>query len=97
MKPSAKSFVINVGDLLARWTNDRWQSTLHRVINPPRNLTGSTQRISMVAFAGPNEQMEVACLPTCQDADHPPQYEPVLAGEYIRAKIAASMELTTAN
>lgn len=88
------SFVINVGDLMSRWTNGRWQSTLHRVSNPPRELTGSTQRLSLVAFTGPNEKMEVACLPTCCDAEHPAQYEPVLAGDYIRAKIAASMELT---
>lgn len=92
-----ESFVINVGDLMSRWTNDRWHSTLHRVSNPSRELTGSTQRLSLVAFAGPNEKKEVVCLPTCCDADHPARYEPVIAGEYIRDKIAASMELTPAN
>ncbi|WP_454631717.1 isopenicillin N synthase family dioxygenase [Bradyrhizobium cenepequi] len=94
--PIPESFVINVGDLMSRWTNGRWQSTLHRVINPPRNLTGSTQRLSMVAFVGPNEKAEIACLPTCSDAAHPPQYEPVVAGDYIKSKIAASMDLTLA-
>ena len=88
------SFVINVGDLLSRWTNDRWRSTLHRVSNPNRSLTGSTARLSMVAFTGPNEASEVACLPTCSDADHPPRYQPVKAGEYVFAKLRASMELT---
>lgn len=91
-----ESFVINVGDLLARWTNNRWRSTLHRVSNPPRELTGSTRRLSMVAFTGPNEDTEIACLPSCQSADNPAQYQPVKCGDYILSKIRASMELTEA-
>jgi isopenicillin N synthase-like dioxygenase len=90
------SFVINVGDLMSRWTNGRWRSTLHRVVNPPRHLTGSTQRLSMVLFTTPNEATEIACLPTCSDSAHPPQFEPVRAGEYVQAKIAKSMELGAA-
>ncbi|WP_183855434.1 isopenicillin N synthase family dioxygenase [Prosthecomicrobium pneumaticum] len=89
------SFVINVGDLMARWTNNRWRSTLHRVSNPDRGLTGSTRRLSLVAFTGPNEHAEVACLPSCADAEHPALFEPVKAGDYIRAKLDASMQLST--
>lgn len=91
VKPLPNSFVINVGDLIARWTNDRWRSTLHRVINPPRNLSGSTRRLSLVYFTGPRADAWIECLPTCQSESNPPRYEAVRAGEYIRHKIEASV------
>jgi len=92
--PHPDSFVINVGDLMSRWTNGRWRSTLHRVVNPSRALTGSTQRLSMVAFTGPNGATEVACLPSCTDEGNPPRYEPVNAQAYVQAKLAASHDLS---
>ncbi|MFQ3613143.1 MAG: 2OG-Fe(II) oxygenase family protein [Cyanobacteriota bacterium] len=91
VKPLPNSFVINVGDLIARWTNDRWRSTLHRVINPPRTLSGSTRRLSLVYFTGPRSDAWIECLPTCQSDINPPRYEAVRAGEYIRSKIEASV------
>ena len=93
---TGKSFVINVGDLMARWTNDRWKSTLHRVINPSRALTGSTQRLSMVAFTGPRDDTTVDCLPSCWSDSQPKKYTPVSAGDYVRQKLLASMNLTPA-
>jgi isopenicillin N synthase-like dioxygenase len=94
--PSPDGFVINVGDLMSRWTNGRWRSTLHRVVNPGRELTGSTQRLSMVTFFSPNEESEIACLPSCVTSARPAQWPAVKAGEYVRAKIAKSMDLPAA-
>ena len=89
--PVPGALVINAGDLLARWTNDRWKSNVHRVINPPRGLTGSTRRLSIVLFIGPNPDALIECLPTCQGPARPPKYDPVLAHDHLMAKIRASM------
>jgi isopenicillin N synthase-like dioxygenase/methylphosphotriester-DNA--protein-cysteine methyltransferase len=79
--------VLNVGDLMAGWTNDRWRSGLHRVLNPPRDARGSTRRLSLVYFVNPNYDALVECLPSCQDADHPALYPPVKAGEHRLQKV----------
>jgi isopenicillin N synthase-like dioxygenase len=94
--PVPGSFVINVGDLMARWTNDRWCSTLHRVVNPPRDATGSTRRLSLVLFTGPNDDAVVSCLPTCTDERRPARYPPVRAADYIQEKLSTSMPKTLA-
>jgi isopenicillin N synthase-like dioxygenase len=75
------SFVINVGDMMMRWTNDRWTSTVHRVVNPP---VGEAQadRLSIVFFNQPNYDAVVACIETCQSADNPPRHPPVTSGEH---------------
>ncbi len=81
-------FVINVGDLMAMWTNDRWVSTLHRVGNPPRDVAAEkSRRLSHVFFHQPNYDAEVVCLPTCQDAGRPPKYPPTTSGDHLFSKI----------
>lgn len=91
VRPVADAYVINIGDLMARWTNDRWRSTLHRVVNPPRDARGPTRRLSLVLFTGPNKDAIIEGLPTCVDADHPAKYPPVRAIDYIQEKLDASM------
>ncbi len=96
VRPVPGSFVINIGDLMARWTNDRWRSTLHRVVNPPRDSQGYTRRLSLVMFTGPNDDAMISCLPTCVDERHPAKYPPVRASDYIKEKLNASMPETLA-
>jgi len=71
-------FVINIGDLLMRWTNDRWQSTMHRVANPPLVDAFNTPRLSIAFFNHPNYDVLIECLATNEIARHPP----VLSGDY---------------
>ncbi|MBX6387994.1 MAG: isopenicillin N synthase family oxygenase [Frankia sp.] len=80
------SYVVNIGDLMALWTNDRWVSTMHRVLVPPPEAR-SVARISMPFFHQPNWNALIECLPTCQGADNPPRHAPVLSGEYLEYKV----------
>ena len=91
VRPMPEAFVINIGDLMARWTNDRWKSTLHRVSNPPRNVVGTTRRISMAYFVGVNADAMIECLGTCKSVDQEAKYAPVRAADYIAEKLDRSM------
>ena len=78
----ADAFVINIGDLMMRWTNDRFVSNPHRVAVPPDDAGEAADRLSVVFFHHPNYDAEIACIPTCTDADNPPKYPPVFSGPY---------------
>jgi isopenicillin N synthase-like dioxygenase len=77
--PKAGTFVVNVGSLLARWTNDLYTSTLHRALH-----VGNSPRISGAFFIYPDDRAVVRCLDTCQGPDNPPRYEPVVTEDYVR-------------
>ena len=78
--------VVNVGDMLQRLTNNRLRSTTHRVVNPPRELWG-TSRFSIPFFLHPKATMSLACLENCVDYDHPKAYEDATAGEYLDERL----------
>jgi isopenicillin N synthase-like dioxygenase len=80
------SFVVNQGDLMARWTNNRWRSALHRVANPPKEANGGSRRLSIIFFHHPNHDTTVSCLPTCVGSGAPPTYEPITVSDYYMMK-----------
>lgn len=93
--PNEGALVINIGDLMARWTNDRWTSTLHRVVNPDAaagsTATASQRRQSMPFFHNANYSAIVEALPTCVPAGEQPRYEPVMAGPHLAGKTTRSV------
>ena len=86
---SAKTgqLVVNLGDMMQRWTNDRWKSTVHRVVNPPIKLRGKSRRQSIGYFLHPNYDANITCLETCTDLANPPKYPPIMAGAHMREKM----------
>jgi isopenicillin N synthase-like dioxygenase len=84
---SRGTFVCNIGDMLEHWTNDRWTSTLHRVLPPPASAAGSVRRRSVARFLDCPPDLVVSCIPTCAGADNPARYEPVEAGAWLREKV----------
>lgn len=81
------TFVVNIGDMMAQWTNDKWVSTVHRVVNPMLDSGLAGRRLSLVFFHQPNPDAVIDCIPTCITQDSPKKYDSVIAGEYISAKI----------
>lgn len=72
------TFLITVGDMLARWTNDVYTPTPHRVIH-----VAEQERYSLPFFFGPDFNTTITCLETCQSSERPAHYKPVVAGDYL--------------
>jgi isopenicillin N synthase-like dioxygenase len=88
------SFVVNIGDLMAQWTNDRFVSTLHRVANPPREA--NTRRLSIAFFHQPNFDALIDCIPGCAGPGRPTRYAPITSGEHRLMKVARANRAATA-
>jgi isopenicillin N synthase-like dioxygenase len=78
--------VVNVGDMLQRLTNNVLKSTTHRVVNPPKE-SWHVPRLSIPFFLHPRSTMDLSCLEHCITKDHPKQYEPITAGEYLSERL----------
>lgn len=77
--------MINVGDMLSRLTNNKLRSTIHRVVNPQKELWSSS-RYSIPFFMHPISQMPLNCLEHCTN-DHPKQFEDITAGEFLHERL----------
>ena len=74
--PVENAFIVNIGDSMKMWTNHRFASTLHRVVNHY-----GRERYSVGVFANPNYETVIAPLPTCVDAETPPRFDQMIAGD----------------
>jgi isopenicillin N synthase-like dioxygenase len=83
----ADSFVVNVGDLMQRWTNDEYLATMHRVTNRTDRA-----RYSIAFFMDPDYYVNVECLPTCTSSSKPARYAPIVVCDYMDRRF---METTT--
>ena len=79
------SFVVNLGDAMARWTNDRWRSTMHRVQVPTK------RRQSIAFFHNANWDAVIECLPTCLPTGEIPKYKPIAAGPHLMQKFQSTV------
>ena len=79
------AFVVNIGDLMARWSNDLFLANVHRVIN--RN---SSERYSMAFFLDPDYKAVIECIDTCIPAGKKAKYKPIVFGEYNEIKLDAT-------
>ncbi len=78
--------VINVGDMLSRHSNNRLKSTIHQVVNPPRELWG-TSRFSIPFFMHPISSMPLNCLENCIDEENPKKFDDITAGEFLHQRL----------
>jgi isopenicillin N synthase-like dioxygenase len=78
--------VVNVGDMLERLTNKKLKSTIHRVVNPPRELM-HTSRYSIPFFMHPRSEMDLTCLESCIDESNPKQFSDATAGEFLDERL----------
>jgi isopenicillin N synthase-like dioxygenase len=95
--PEPGALLINLGDLLARWTDDRWISTLHRVLAPVDDRGHMYRRRSAAYFHDGNYDAVITTLPGCVDDGHESRYAPITVAEHLTQKLSGSRQLTLNN
>ena len=78
--------MINVGDMLSRHSNNKLKSTIHRVVNPPKELWG-TSRYSIPFFMHPISEMKLDVLENCIDKNNPKKFDNITAGEFLEERL----------
>ena len=78
--------MINVGDMLARHSNNKLKSTIHRVTNPPKEMWG-TSRYSIPFFMHPISEMKLDVLENCIDEENPKQFDDITSGEFLDQRL----------
>lgn len=81
-----EQLVINVGDMLARHTNNKLRSTIHRVVNPPKE-DWDKPRYSIPFFLHPRSEMPLNCLDICIDENNPKQHDDITAGDFLNQRL----------
>jgi len=100
VSPIPGTVLVNIGDLMERWSNGRWRSTVHRVMAPPLDPERRGQgqqndggvckaRYSIPFFATADPETMIETLPGCWDDENPKKYEPVSAWDYVQMRMAA--------
>ena len=89
--PIPNTIVVNVGDMLQRWSNDRLKSTLHRVVRPYKSTNGVfPERYSIAYFCNPNFDSFIECLPTCWSIENPKKYEGINSFDYLVSRLKST-------
>jgi isopenicillin N synthase-like dioxygenase len=89
VQPVEDALVINIGDLMQRWTNDRFRATRHRVIN----MSGK-ERVSLACFGNTNYHALIECIDSCCSPANPARYPPVKSGDYLMDAIKRTYAYT---
>lgn len=86
VQPVEDAFVVNIGDMMERWTNELYTSTLHRVISP----VSDRGRYSVAFFNEGRLDQVIECIPTCLMEGEKPKYQPVQVEEHLRKRYGSS-------
>ncbi|KAG7365049.1 2-oxyglutarate/Fe(II) oxygenase [Nitzschia inconspicua] len=98
VEPTENSIIVNVGDMLMRWSNDKLKATLHKVEAPPHHGGDIVpERYSIAFFCNANKDVELKCLDTCCNGNVTAKYPPINAHKYITQRLLETINTTPAD